>query len=148
MRNARKAWRWAAVGLISLACWLTGGKAWAAATNPAVLDIDVTIQQNLSVLVSTGNTYVQYSTQAITWNLGNPNQKFANDNTTVGVSTVGVQNNSGAQTERWQLSRSNTVNSGVTYDWALRTTTGTMPGAEQFAVQAVFGSSNTAVNGC
>ena len=128
---------WLVAGILALAAWR--GVA-AQAANPAHLNIDVTIAANLSVAVNGA----QSSTMTATWNLTTPNFLA------VGNSSATVLNDSGAQTEKWALSTiGGSMNlSGNPENWALDTTTDTLPGADQFAVQAVFGSSMTVIAGC
>ena len=119
---------------------MTGLATAASAANPARLNIDVTITANMSVAVNGGAS----STQTVTWS-GTPNAQFAND-----ASSVTVLNDSGIISEKWALSTNgaslNTVTVGGS-SWTLRNSSTTI-GADQFAVQAVFGSSNTAAAGC
>jgi len=58
-----------------------------------------------------------------------------------------VTNDSGGITERWKLftNQNSLAASGST--WSMAASTSSV-GADQFAVQAVFGSSNTASGGC
>ena len=110
----------------------------AVTTNPARLNINVTITQNLSVLVNE----VASSTQTVPWNTANVNDRL------VSPSSATVRNDSGAQTERWQLSTNvNSIPAAGTDAWAVSSDSSAV-GAEQFALQAVFGSSNTASNAC
>ena len=123
-----------ALGLLGMAAG-----AQAAATNPARLNINVTITQNLSVKVNAADT----STHTVNWNTATANERL------VSVATSTVLNDSGAQTERWQLStNANSINTALgAQTWAVSSDSSTV-GAEQFALQAVFGSSNTAAGGC
>ncbi|MBI4387228.1 MAG: hypothetical protein HY551_07585 [Elusimicrobia bacterium] len=136
-------------GLIGLAGWLaaTGAREARAAQNPATLNINVTITQNLSVAVVASG--VAQTTQTVNWNTGTPNDRLVNDGTGGRPSSMTVLNDSGGQTERWALStNANSINAqGGAVSWA-RVGSTTSVGADQFAIQAVFGSSNTAVNGC
>ena len=128
-----KAWG-LALGLLAIAA----SSAQAVTTNPARLNIEVTITQNLSVLV---NEFAS-STQTVPWNAANPNDRL------VSPSSATVRNDSGAQTERWQLSTNlNSIPASGTDVWTVSTDSSSV-GAEQFALQAVFGSSNTAAGGC
>ena len=108
----------------------------ASAANPAQLNISVTITAAKSVSVDG----VASSTRAHTWN-GTPNQAFDNS-----ASSITVLNDSLILTEMWALStNANSINAGGTA-WA-RTSSTASVGSDQFGVQAVFGSSNTAVSG-
>jgi hypothetical protein len=132
MKTRTKAWG-LALGLLAIA-----SSARAVTTNPARLNIEVTITQNLSVVVNE----VASSTQTVPWNAANPNDRL------VSPSSVTVRNDSGAQTERWQLSTNlNSIPASGTDKWTVSGDS-TAVGSEQFALQAVFGSSNTASNGC
>jgi hypothetical protein len=114
---------------------LTAGAAEAATT--ARLNINVSITQNLSVAVNDAVT----STQTVNWNTSTPNDRL------VSPSTSTVLNDSGAQTERWQLSTQNSISASGVDNWAIAASS-TAVGANEFALQAVFGSSNTAAGGC
>ena len=123
---------------LALAGWLVAGRAEAA--NPAYLNIDVAINANLSVAVNDAAS----STHTTTFNAATPNEKL------VSAASATVRNDSGGQTEKWKLSTNayslNTLGvAGST--WSLAGTTTTV-GADEFAVQAVFGSSNTAPGSC
>ena len=123
------------------AAWLwSAGSAQAAVGTPSHLNINVTVTQSLSVAVDDAAS----STYTVTWNTQDVNKKL------VSPSTATVTNDSGAQTERWQLStNANSINTaGNTDTWTLATTTSTLPGTEAFTLQAVFGSSNTVAGGC
>ena len=107
-------------------------------SNPAKLDIEVTVTSNLSVKIDG----VAESTVTVAWNAANPNQAL------VGPSSATVTNDSGAQTEKWQLTAStNSIDQGTSGAWANANST-TSVGTDQFGVQAVFGSSQTAASGC
>ena len=125
------------IGLLA-ATALTWFAADAKAANPAHLNIDVAIQANLSVSVNG----VQSSTDtSVTWNTALGNAKIAGSSAT-------VLNDSGGQTEKWALStNANTIPVSGTDNWALSTSSDAV-GADQFALQAVFGSSMTAAGGC
>ena len=127
---------WMTAGAIALAGWLLGGsKAYA---NTADLDLDVTITQNLSVAVTGSGVYA--STVAA--------GTFIAGSSTVSFSTVAVVNDSGGSTERWELSAANAIPTGgesIVWDNAQSTTS---IGADEFGLQAVFGSSATAVGHC
>jgi len=124
---------WAAVAAFLT---LAGLGATAGAATSANVNISVTITAAMSVSVD----QVASSTRSHTWS-GTPNQIF--DNTT---SSITVLNNSGILTEKWALStNANSINAGGTA-WSRVSSTSSV-GADQFGVQAVFGSSNTAVSG-
>ena len=130
-----------ALGLALLG-WLGASNAAAVGVGPrSYLNINVSITANLSVSVNDANS----SSTTINWNVASGSQAFSN-----AASTVVVTNDSGSQTERWQLST--TTNSIDTsgpsaQTWSLAVSS-VSPGADAFAVQAVFGSSNTAAAGC
>ena len=131
---------WAALGLSALALGLGVGRAQAA--NPAYLNIDVTINASLSVAVNN----VQSSTYGVvTWNTATPNQEFTSGTQ---ASSTTVTNDSNV-VEKWYLSGStvsiNTASNPET--WTLRSAAGA-PGTDEYVMQAVFGSSNTAAGGC
>ena len=131
--NARKT-TWLALGL-ALTGW-TAGTAQAASLT-ARLNINVSITQNLSVSVNNAVT----STQTVNWNTGTPNDRL------VSPSSNTVLNDSGGQTERWQLNTQPSISASGVNNWGVSIDS-TAVGANQFALQAVFGSSNTAVAGC
>ena len=131
-KKTTKAWA-ALLGLLVLAGW--GLKAEAAGVgNPSYLNIDVTITSSLSVAVDNANT----STYTVTWS-GVPNQPIA------APSTATVRNDTGILSESWKLStNANSMDTtGAGQQWALASSTSSV-GADQYAVQAVFGSSHTA----
>ena len=118
---------------------LLGWSRKADATNTSsYLNIDVTFNASLSVAVDNANT----STYTVTWS-GSGNQQLFSP------SSATVTNDSGIITERWKLFTNQNTMAASGSVWTLATTT-TSVGADQFMVQAVFGSSNTAgaVNGC
>jgi hypothetical protein len=126
---------WLALGLALT--WT--GRAEANNNITARLNIDVSITANLSVAVNDAVT----STQTVNWNTGTANQPL------VSPTTNTVLNDSGGQTERWQLStNANSINTANNADvWAVSTDSAAV-GANAFALQAVLGSSNTASGGC
>ncbi len=132
----RTTWTWragAAGGLLLLA----GA---ASAANPAYLHIDVTIAANLSVSV---NGVASSTDTSATWNTATPNAKL------VDLSSATVTNDSGGTTEKWLLAtNANSIDTGGASpgSWALQTTTTTVPGPDQFAVQAVFADSTSLTN--
>jgi hypothetical protein len=126
----------------ALALALLAGGAQAASNVTARLNIDVSITQNLSVAVNTVGG-VTTSTQTVNWNTGTANAQL------VSPTTSTVLNDSGGQTERWQLStNANSINTANNAEvWAVSTDSAAV-GANAFALQAVFGSSNTAPGNC
>ncbi len=129
--KARTKTKWALALGAALALW--AGRAEAA--NPAFLNIDVTITAALSVAV---NGVASSTDSSVSW-AGTPNQQFVQSGTTT------VTNDTGILSEKWKLSTNasslDTTGGGQT--WALGTSSTTV-GADTFAIQAVFGSSNTA----
>ena len=123
---------------------LFSSKAHAASpTNPAVLNIDVTITASKSVVIN--GVALSTDSASVSWS-GVANASF----TALAQSSVTVSNN-GAITEGWQLSTNpNSIDtvSGQNNTWSVVSTTNTLPGPNQVALQAVFGSSNTAASGC
>jgi len=131
-RKALTAW-------LALAGLLGVGKAEAA--NPAYLNINVAINANLSVAV---NGVASSTDTGTTWNTATPNQAFAS------ASSATVTNDSGGTSERWALAtNANSIDTGggSPGSWTVAGST-TSVGADQFSLQAVFGSSNTALGGC
>jgi hypothetical protein len=135
--NAKKTTKtaWGLLGLLAM----TATALTATAANPARVNISVTITAAKSVSVDG----VASSTRAHTWN-GTPNQMF--DNT---ASSITVLNDSGILSETWGLSTlANSINTaGNAPTWSRVGSTATVA-ADEFAVQAVFGSSNTLAGGC
>lgn len=108
------------------------------AASSATVSIDVSIQANLSVSVDSAES----STYAVTWLASAGNAKL------VGPSTATVTNDSGGLTEKWALStNAQSLTQGVGGTWSLSVSSSSV-GSDQFAVQAVFGSSATAQGGC
>ena len=125
---------WGALAAILTTGMLATG---ARAANPAQVNISVTITSALSVSVDG----VATSTRPHTWT-GTPNQAFDN-----AASSITVLNDTGILTEKWALStNANSIPASGT-GWTLGTSTSAV-GADEFGLQAVFGSSNTAVGGC
>ena len=112
------------------------GKAAASAGTPSYLNIDVTFNTSLSVAVDAANS----STYTVAWS-GTANQEL------LSPSSATVTNDSGRITERWKLftNQNSLTASGST--WSMAASSSAV-GADQFALQAVFGSSNTASGGC
>lgn len=128
---------WLAAALI-----LCAGRAQAGVGSPSYLNIDVSITAQVSVAVNDvrSSTY----TAGLVWNTANANQEL------VATASTTVTNDS-AVSERWALSaaaRSSNI-AGNPGSWSLTGSTApALPGADQFAVQAVFGSSNTSAGNC
>jgi hypothetical protein len=130
--------KWLGAALLAVAT--LAGTAQALTAN---LNIDVNIVAAKSVTV---NGVASSTPTALSWN-GVANQQFAS---VPGVSetTSTVQNTSGILSEAWNLSTSQTNDeSGGGNVWAISGSTSSV-GLNQFAVQAVFGSSNTASGAC
>lgn len=135
--KTRKTWGIAAALAAALA-GLGAKGAWAF-TSTATLDIEVIVQSNLAVSIN-GQTE---STTTITWG-GIANASF----TAVNQASATVKNESGTQDERWEFYASaNSIDQGSAGNWANSGST-TSVGSDQFALQAVLGSSNTAASGC
>ena len=125
--------------LLAALGWLGVGEAFAA--NPAYLNINVAVNANLSVSV---NGVASSTDTGTTWNTATPNDKFAS------ASSATVRNDSGGQTEKFALSSNgNSIDTGGGSPgvWTLGASSTTV-GADEFSLQAVFGSSNTALAGC
>jgi len=125
--------------LLAALGWLVVGEAFAA--NPAYLNINVAVNANLSVSV---NGVTSSTDTGTTWNTATPNDKFAS------VSSATVRNDSGGQTEKFALSTNgNSIDTGGGSPgvWTLGASSTTV-GNDEFSLQAVFGSSNTALAGC
>ena len=140
--KSRTKWTWTALAVAALGL-VGAGRASAAAGSPSYLNIDVTVNAQVSVAVNGVNSSTN---TALVWNTNTANQEF-----TAGTqsSSVTVKNDS-AVTEKWFLSGStNSVNtSGVgTLSWTLNGSS-TSVGADAYALQAVFGSTNTTASGC
>ena len=125
---------WLGAALLALA-W-TGRAQAAGVGTPSYLNIDVTISASLSVSV----TGAKVSSQAVTW---------TGQSLLAAASTATVKNDTGLLSEKWQLST--TANAAdATNGAAGWTIAGSTTGlaADNVAVQAVFGSSHTALAGC
>lgn len=130
MNARRMTWLWA--GLVALAC--LAGKAGASAT--AYLNINVTFNNAMSVTVDS----VETSTYVKNWTTANEVLRS--------VSSATVSNNS-IVTERWKLYTNDTSLTTSGSSWTLVGSTSLAAvGPDQFALQAVFGSSHTAETGC
>lgn len=120
---------------------LLGAAAPLFAESRASLNIDVTIVGSMSVSVDASDS----STHTAVWNTATANQEL------VSAASATVTNDALGVTSLWALStNAQSINTtGDPEQWALATTTApALPGADQFSLQAVFGSSNTAVAGC
>ena len=132
MKTKMKTWG-ALIGFLAAGMLATGARA----ANPANVNISVSITAALTVSVDG----VASSTRTHSWT-GTPNQAFDN-----AASSITVLNDSAILTEKWALStNASSLNAGGA-SWA-RTSSTAAVGADQYGVQAVFGSSNTAVGGC
>ena len=131
--NAKKR-TWLGAALTALLC-LTG-KAGAVPTPTAYLNINVTFNNAMSVTVDS----VESSTYTKNWTT--PNEVLTS------VSSATVSNNS-IVTERWKLYTNDTSLTTSGSSWTLVGSTSIVAvGPDQFALQAVFGSSNTIGTGC
>lgn len=135
--KSMKTW---ALGAILAMTGLAAQTAQAAATTTAYLNINVTITAALSVKIDA----VESSTYNLTWS-GTPNQQFASDT----LSSATVTNDTGILSEKWLLAtNANSINTvGNPTAWSVSASS-TAVGADSFALQAVFGSSNTVGGGC
>ena len=135
MNMKKKTWLTGAA--LAVVAALAGTASAAGVGSPSELNIDVTITASLSVSV----VNQRISSQTVSWS-GTPDLQFAS------ASSATVKNDSGILTERWKLSSGASQNGlGNAATWVLGTST-TTPGADTFALQAVFGSSNTVLAGC
>lgn len=118
---------------------LLAGAGRALAASSAAVHIDVAIIAALSVEIDGGAS----STQAVSWNAATPNAAL------VSPATATVRNDTGGLTTKWALSAAPvSINLGGGPDnWTLAASTSAV-GADAFALQAVLGSSGTAVSGC
>ena len=135
MKTQKRTW----LGALLLAvAGLWASPARALTGTSSYLNIDVTITAALSVAVDNANS----STYSVTWS-GTPNQQVFTP------SSATVTNDSGILTERWKLfTNTNALDTtGGISVWALASSTMVVP-ADQYVVQAVFGSSNTTGTGC
>ena len=135
---------------LALAGGLGALKAQAAGVgSPSYLNIDVTVNSQVSVAVNGVNSSTY---GVVTWNTNTPNQEF-----TAGTqgSSVTVTNDSNV-VEKWWLSASTSSFNvpGNAATWTVSTTSAnattgvTEVGADAFALQAVFGSSGTLAGAC
>jgi hypothetical protein len=124
-----------------LAGLLLGAAGRAAASSSATVNIEVTINAPLSVSINS----LASSTDTVTWNVASGERRLSG-------SSVTVTNDTGGLTEKWALSTNgNSIDTGLgggaPGSWTLSTSSNSV-GVNEFAVQAVFGSSNTAAGGC
>jgi hypothetical protein len=136
MNTRTKTWL-AALGAVAM----LGTQARAAVGNPSRLNIDVAVTASLSVSVNgvQSSTYV-----GVNWNTNNANQEL------VALASTTVTNDSNV-VEKWNLStNAQSINTlGNPEQWTLASSTSpALPGVDGFALQAVFGSSNTVAGGC
>ena len=135
MKNKVKTtgWKWLGAALLAVAG--LSGQARAAATT-SYLNIDVTISGTKSVTVNG----VASSTDATSVSWTTPNQVVPAPATTT------VRNTSGVLNESWELStNASALSAGVAWSQGGSSTT---VGTDVFALQAVFGSSNTTAGQC
>ncbi len=135
MKTRTKTLKWLGAALLAVAA-LSGKVQAVGVGSPSYLNIDVTISASLSVSV----TGAKVSSQAVTW---------TGQSLLAAASTATVKNDTGLLSEKWQLST--TANAAdATNGAAGWTIAGSTTGlaADNVAVQAVFGSSNTALAGC
>ena len=131
MNKMKKTLRLGAGLLAIVACM--AGRAQANNTS-SYLNIDVTVTASLSVAVDNVNSSTY---QALGWS-GTPNTAL------VSQTTATVKNDSGILTERWELfTNAQSIDQTGGNPWT-NTASTTNVGGDQFAVQAVFGSSHTA----
>ena len=116
----------AALGMFLVLAVVVAQKAQAVATNPAYLDLKVTFTGALSVKVDG----LEYSSRTFS----------AGSNATIVPSSATVTNDATGLTERWDLSVATVAGNG---NWAVQSTTNTAPSTDEFALQAVFISSDT-----
>ena len=132
--NWKKKWTHA---LATFALAVTAGalglkSAFASQQTTAYLNIDVTVSAQLSVEVNS----LASSTQTVAWSVTSSSM--------VSPSSATVTNNSTGLSERWELStNANSLDQGSNGSWTLQTSTTGSIGQDQFALQAVFGSTNT-----
>ena len=129
----KKKWTHAIATLVfAIAASALAIKAHASQQTTAYLDIDVSVSAQLSVEVNSLET----STQSVGWTETNQDM--------VSPSSATVTNNSTGLSERWELStNSQSSDQGTGGSWSLQTSTTGSIGQNQFALQAVFGSTNT-----
>ena len=132
--------RMARGAILCLGLVMGAGVGSSSAASPGYLNVDVAITASLSVRVNAAVS----STQTVVWNVAVPNDRL------VSPSSATVLNDAGGSTEKWALStNASSINTaGNAGTWSLGLSTAILPGADQFALQAVFGSSRTAAGGC
>ena len=128
--------KWTVAGLLALGASLGGVRSWAGNTSAtANLMIDVTVNANVSVII---NSVVNSSVSVPSVTPGGA--------AVISPSSSTVSNNGTGVTEFWKLSSANAIDSNTNgAGWTLASSTGTM---DQFALQALFISSNAAANDC
>ena len=128
--------KWVVAGLLALGASLLGGRSWAGnSTASANLMIDVTVNANVSVLI---NTVVNSSVSVANVTPGGA--------AVISPSTATVTHNGTGISEYWKLSSADAIDSNTNgAGWTLASSTGTM---DQFALQALFISSNAAPSDC
>jgi len=126
---------WAGAVLVAL-CGLAAKASAAGVGSPSYLNIDVTISASKSVSIVGLNV----SSQSVTW---------TGQAALAAASTAAVRNDSGILNEGWQLSTTaNSINATTGGSGWTIATSSTNLAADNVTVQAVFGSSNTALAGC
>jgi hypothetical protein len=134
VKKTRKTW-WLGAAVLALLALSGRAQALGVISSTATLSIDVTVSGTLSVNINSANTSSQ------TVNYSGSNMLM------VSPSTVAVQNNASLLSSRWKINSANAYDTVGSDPWTLVTTTAAV-GADQFAIQAVFGSSNTAAGSC
>ena len=132
MNTKKKLWAGAAL----MALGLLGVEAKAGVGSPSYLYIDVTISASKSVSI----VGLSASSQTTTW---------TGQTALAAVSTAAVRNDSGILSEGWQLSTTATSLNATTgaAGWTIASSSASLA-VDNVSVQAVFGSSNTALAGC
>ena len=129
--------RWLGAALLALMGAAAGRAEASVGSSTATLNIDVTITAVMSVNI----TGVIATTATANWN--------GVLSSVTATSSVTVTNDSSIVTERWKLSTTATswpTGTG-TGSWTINNSSSNLP-ADYVSVQAVFGSSNTTINGC
>src|ERR1700722_7920593 len=133
IKTKKSRWKWLGAAL-AVACLSARANAFLSAD----LNIDVTISASKSVSVNGVSAPTASTSTVYSWT-GTPNFLL------VTAATASVVNASGILSEQWYLSTNATsldAVSGGNQTWTLATTTSpALPGADAFALQAVFGSS-------
>ena len=136
-----RVWKKLPTAVALLVVCMSARRADAAVGNPSRLNIDVAVNAQLSVSVNGVNSSTYTSAS---WNTANANELLVAGSSTTVINDSNV-------VEKWNLSsNANSINVlGNATQWAMQTSSApTLPGADQFALQAVFGSSNTVAGGC